>query len=648
MSAIHGIVRFDGASADADTLDRMARTLAHRGPDGSDRLALDAVGFGHCLMRVNVEDFHEAQPIWEDGLLIVADMRLDNREELAEALGIADEALGAISDSALLARAWRHWGEDCVERLLGDFVFAVHDTRTKQSWLVRDPMGQRALFYHHGEGFLAFASEVKALWAIEGVPRKLSRAWIGRMLLHPVAAPREDTAFEEIFALPGGTALRFEVGGAMTRRRYWRPRPAARHEGLDEAYYVKTLRDTLEEVVACRVRRLIHPPALMFSGGFDSGTIAALAGPYAAAKGHRVIAITSVLPPGEQRLLRNARAAVDAFADRADLDIRYYDNAGDDYFDTVEESFAATEDVSGTSRVRTAMHRIAREGGARLIMDGHGGDYTVNVNAPTMLGRILLRGHFRRFLRELRARKRFTGRSLASLVYRDVLSVLIPERYRHGMARLARGGKPLWRTRMSRDEFAAEMIRQGFVNPGRLRNPFGYKRWRKRWLHLLEVGIFEAAGYSRRAAAAGLDFTRPFLDPRVVEFALAIPEAYQFRDGRERYLSRKAFADILPEKLISRRPGNDQEEPDLFRMASSAPTVLCDLAATNGGGSAARYIDFDKLAKALDDLDETSIEDHRRLLLAARALIVARFVNWAEQDNAPAEVHGASDAGQEP
>ncbi|PEQ10231.1 hypothetical protein B2G71_23445 [Novosphingobium sp. PC22D] len=634
MSAIHGLVRFDGASADADTLDRMARTLAHRGPDGSDRLALDAVGFGHCLMRVNVEDFHEAQPIWEDGLLIVADMRLDNRAELAADLGIADAALGTMSDSALLARAWRHWGEDCIERLLGDFVFAVHDTRTRQSWLVRDPMGQRALFYHQGEGFLAFASEVKALWAVEGIPRKLRPAGVGRRLLQLVEVQSTETLFEAVYSLPGGTLLRFDADGTTSQRRYWRPHAAARHQGHDEAYYVKTLRDTLEEAVACRVRRLIHPPALMFSGGFDSGTIAALAEPHAAAKGHRVIAVASVLPPGERRLVRDARAAVDAFAGRPNLDIRYYDNAGDDYFEMLEESFAATDDLSGTSRVRVAMHRIAREGGTRLMMDGHGGDYTVNVLGNHLLGRILIRGHFRRFLRELRARRRFTGWSLPFVLHGGVLTALVPHGVRRAMARLRRG-QPLWRARMTRDDFAADLFRQGAVDPARLRGLVPYQRWQARWRHLLERGIFAYAGQGRSAAADGLDFTRPFLDPRVVELALAIPEKYQFADGRERYLSRKAFADILPEKLLSRLPGNDQMEPDFFRMASSAPAVLRQLTERDGGGGAARYVDFAKVARALENLDENSIDDYRRLQSASHALIMARFINWFEQTNAP-------------
>ena len=93
MSAIFGILRFDGQPVSARELDRMGNMLAFRGPDGRQTVVADGIGLGHCLLRVNAEDWNEAQPIHDGDVTLVADLRLDNREDLAVEMGIAAEHL---------------------------------------------------------------------------------------------------------------------------------------------------------------------------------------------------------------------------------------------------------------------------------------------------------------------------------------------------------------------------------------------------------------------------------------------------------------------------------------------------------------------------------------------------------------------------
>ena len=90
MSAIFGILRLDGGDANARDLERMSNTLVHRGPDGRKFVVAGPAGLGHCLMRVNAEDLFERQPLVdrEADLTLVADCRIDNREELAGIFGI--------------------------------------------------------------------------------------------------------------------------------------------------------------------------------------------------------------------------------------------------------------------------------------------------------------------------------------------------------------------------------------------------------------------------------------------------------------------------------------------------------------------------------------------------------------------------------
>lgn len=635
MSAIFGILRFDGEAVAPRELERMGKTLAHRGPDGRRAVAEGPVGLGHCLLRVNQEDYFEAQPIRDGAVLLVADMRLDNREALAAEIGIADAALRDMPDSAVLLAAYRHWGAELAEHLLGDFTFAIWDGAARNLLLGRDHMGQRGLFYHHGEGFLVFATEVQALWAVEGVPRRLSEDAIGRRLLMSVDRIPGQTIFEHITVLPNATVLRIDAGGALAARRYWEVRAGAQHRGRDEAYFVEAYRSTVEEAVACRVRRLIRPPALCFSGGFDSGTIAALSGPIVARQGRKVIAIASVLEEGETRRFGpNARAAAEAYRPCPFIDLRFYTRGEDGIFDDIETSFAITHNIIGTPYVRRGIYRIAAEAGARLVMDGHGGDSSVNMRSHGMLGRILLRGRLFRFAREFRLRMRATGRRPRHVLRQDVLPGLVPLWGIAAVLAARRRFMPMWRTRPISDAFARALIARGVVDPARLRERYPVEnRWEARRQALLRNSAAGPPVQRTLAAASGLDFSRPFRDKRVVELGLAIPESLQFRDGQERYLARRAFGDRLPGRLLARGPGNDLEDPDFFRMAKmQAPAALEATGALDRDGRLSRYVDLEKVGAAMA-ADENRRSDHTRLYIASLAIATTRFIAWFDRSN---------------
>lgn len=635
MSAIFGIIRFDGADVAPRTIDRMANTLRHRGPDGHKTIVMRGAGLGHCLMRVHHQDIADAQPLRAGSVVVVADLRLDNREWLVGELAIAPAELLDLPDSALVLAAYRHWGADCIDRLIGDFAVAIWDADAGTLLLGRDAMGQRGLYYHLGDGFLAFASEVKALWAIEDVPRRLSETAIGARLLFPIDTRSEATLFEEIAALPGGSVLCLDAAGDVTTRRYWTPHAAPEHIGRDEAYYVATYAALLEEAIACRVRRLIRAPALLFSGGFDSGSIAVLAGPIVAAAGRRIVAVASVLAIGERRRVRDARVAVEAFADRRFLDIRYFVRRDESPFDDLERGFAETDDPGGGSTVRRGLYRLAADARVRSILDGHGGDYTVNVRAQAMLGRILLRGNIVRFCREVGARKRATGRSIGAILHGDILPAIIPLRIVMAVYAMRRGFAPLWRSRAIADGFARQVFAAGTIDPMRLRQATPvHNRWRERWMHLLRRAADMPPAPQTLAAIHGLELTRPFHDRRIVEFALAIPERLQFKDGLERHLARTSLADRLPASLLARGPGNDAEEPDLFRTASEgAMTALIETQAMDRHGRLSRYVDFPKIDKMIRSVDEARLSDHRRLIVATLAITTARFVAWFDGTN---------------
>lgn len=641
MSAIAGIVRFDGGAVEPRGVERMLAAMAPRSPDGTQTIVLGKVGIGHGLMRVNVEDWHEAQPIAEDGLLLAADLRLDNREQLAADLGID---AGEMADSAILFAAYRRWGAACVDRLLGDFAFALADPAAGTLLLARDPLGQRGVYWHRGDGFLAFASEPKGLWAVDGVPRRLSEAAMGKRLLSPVDPGPETTLFEGIESLPGGATLRLTGEGAVAIERYWVPHAAACHVGHDDGYYVETYRRIVAEAVACRVRRTLRAPALLFSGGFDSGTIAAMAAPIVAARGRRMVAVCSALAEGDSRPVRSARAAAQAFAGRDGLDLRWFVRRDETVLDDIESLFAGADDCAGISHVRPHLFAMAAASGARVVMDGHGGDYTVNPRDAWALGRILRQGDVRRFVREFRLRRRVTGHGVMRTLHHDVIGALLPLRAIAWQQAARRRFLPAWRLRAIAPALAGALLTTGGVDARRLRQPMPvHARWDALRRHRLHRVTCAAPAMTNLAAAYGMDLTRPFHDRRVVEFALAVPARLLFRDGRDRHLARTALGDVLPARLLASGPGNDAEEPDFFRMAAGVvPAALERLRGEDRDGRLARVIDFDRIAQEIADIDETRPGDHRALYRATFGIALTRFILWFERRNAAAE------PGQEP
>lgn len=636
MSAICGIVRFDGQDVAPRAAQRMAHAMRRRGGDAIEAVDLGRLALGHCLLRVNREDLHEAQPIVARDAVLVADLRLDNREALASALGIAEAGLATLPDSEVLLAAWRHWGDDCAEHLLGEFAFAIWDRAAGTLLLGRDHMGQRSLVYHRGEGFIAFASDLSGLFAAPGVPRTLNEDELARRLLMSSERIEGELLYTAIRSLPGGTTLRLAPDGSAVAHRYWEPHAPPAQTGHDDAYYLHAYRAMIEEAVACRIRRLIDPPALLFSGGFDSGIIAAIAGPALAAQGRQLPCLVSALAEDSPR--RSARPAANVFRDMPGLDIQFYVRGTETAYDDLEACFADTQLAQPPSLVRRRLGAMAKAAGARLVLDGHGGDYTVNAYDTALLGAILRRGEIGRFVREYRARMRFTGWSPLRVFGRDVLFALVPHAIRAPWRAAVNGFTPAWRRRGVRADFARAAFARGAVSRNKLRD--GYQpgpRWRGRWLEMCRRQAAGLTGSSYGAMIDDLDLSRPFHDKRVVELGLALPDRLLFRDGRERWLARTAFADLLPPALLERMPGNDREQPDMLPMAAeAAPRMIAALKALDDDSAYARYIDTAALERAVSTpASETRMRERVRLTFAMQALTSARFLAWLDRSNLP-------------
>ena len=634
MSGICGIVRFDGAPASPADLDRMMRALRHLGPDRSDKRHDGVCAMGALTMRVTHEDAFSLQPLHHESLSFVSDARLDNREELAAALGIGDAALVGMADSALAFAAWRDWGEGCVDRMIGDFVFAAWDGTARKLVLGRDHMGQRHVMFHRGEGFFAFATEKKGLWALPQIPRVLSDAMIARPLGLGFEQSQERASGDSIDAVRGGSLLTLDAQGNVATRRYWEPRADPAHENRDEAYYVEAYRRVLGEAVACRLRRATTPAGLFMGGGFDSSAICGLAGPVVTRQGRKFVAASSVMPADYAGTIRHARKWVEMCRRHMPhLDIRYVTREGIDIFTGMEAGFHATDSGHSSNRfVNDALYAVIKGAGCRVVMDGHGGDYTLNPRAQRFLFDLLRKGQFRRLAREWRTRKRWLRASHGGMFFASIMPFLFPGTIaRRGRVR---AGLPAEGPTMPASAEILAEIKAG----GAMRRHDPARSTRDGMLRALRLQQDSAAlGGSIAAATHGLELTQPYHDKRVVELGLAVPEHLYFGNGRERYLARKAFADFYPPEYQDRPPGNDDLGPDFLAMAKRiGPRVLAEIDRMEAAGKLTRYFDFPRMRAMLtrrqpDQHASGNEYDTRQAMLA---FLHARYIEWFRGENA--------------
>ena len=273
MCGICGILKFDANdSVSPRLLKAMADKISHRGPDDFGYYLEGRVGLGH--RRLSIIDLGGGkQPIFnEDGsIVIVFNGEIYNYAELTAELVARGHVFKTRSDTEAIVHAYEEYGDDCVTRLRGMFAFALWDRRKQRLLLVRDRLGIKPLYYHHGRESFVFASEIKALLEAPGIPREVDETALNLYLsLRYVPGPR--TMFKDILKLQPGHLLVVDSSGVHIRK-YWDIEYSpALPSGVDA---LKEFDRLLEESVRLRLMSEV-PLGVFLSGGLDSSAILAV------------------------------------------------------------------------------------------------------------------------------------------------------------------------------------------------------------------------------------------------------------------------------------------------------------------------------------------------------------------------------------
>ncbi len=224
MCGICGVIGIGSRDASEAATRRMMAAMIHRGPDEEGLLLAPLLAAG--MRRLSIIDLPGgSQPVWNETetIAVLFNGEIYNFAALRKELEALGHRFRTHSDTETIVHAYEAWGERCVERLLGMFVFAIVEMpggragRATRVFLARDRLGIKPLYYAYVDGALFFASEVRALLASGCVPARLATRAVSAYLLFG-AASEPLTLIDGVSSLPPGHTMSVEVGAPVAER----------------------------------------------------------------------------------------------------------------------------------------------------------------------------------------------------------------------------------------------------------------------------------------------------------------------------------------------------------------------------------------------------------------------------------------------
>lgn len=483
-----------------------------------------------------------------DRLHIAFNGHLHNRPDLQSQLGLAARQVSPIDVEDLLAVGWRHWGEALAEHLLGDYALAIRDDARRLTYLVRDPLGVKPLYYRIDEGVLSHAFSIPELRRRCPRPVTWDMDWAAAYLLG-LSFSTTETAYQEIKKVPPGHWLSSDAEGRVTLRRYHSWRDDAPMATKRDPQWVEAYRAVLEEAIRCRM----DPDAPMGtenSGGIDSATITAYLAHFLGEPGDRLHSFGFALCEQEPAFILETSQARHIRHNYLITDRYGLESAGAQVTHGLPVLGYPQEHGNATSHI--PFYEECRRRGIRILFSGFGGDEVVS-NSGGHLRLELLDGRHYGALWDI-----LPGDPIRRGV-RLIKSVATQGKRPDYNPNFLHAWKQRWPHQLVRPEvvqrldlYARYMETAVYDAPYRRINDFilQHHLQRMRLTARLEDCTLMAAAY-------GVDYRWPLWDVRLVQQYLSTPGIEKVGPrGIGRYLHRRAIDGVVPRR-VAWKPSKD-------------------------------------------------------------------------------------------
>ncbi len=574
--------------ASVTVLNRMLTRINHRGPDECGIYTDSNMGFGSVrLSIIDIAGGHQPMPNEDLTLWIVFNGEIFNYVELRKELEEKGHKFRTQSDTEVIVHLYEEYGEKCLSKLNGQFVFSIWDKNKQELFLARDRVGIRPLYYYQTSDLFVYGSEIKAIFEHEKVNRELSvEGFSETFTFWTTISP--NTAFKGIKECPPGHYIKFK-NNQVTIKRYWELRFATK-----DNYFKGTLQEaiaTFEELFHDSVRirlRADVPVAAYLSGGIDSSIT------------------TAYIKRIEPKVLQTFSVG---FTEK-EFDESHYQKIASNYFNTKHISHTCTTKEVAENFPQVIWHcempllrtspspmfslsKKVRENNIKVVITGEGADELLagyNIfkenkirhfwaKDPKSRIRPLLLKKLYPYITALQnanpnALKMFFGYKLSetdSPIYSHLL------RWKNSSNIKNHFSKATQKELTDFDPYSNLMA--NLSKEMDKMDPLAKAQY-------IEMVVF-LSGYllssqgDRMGMANSVEGRYPFLDHRIIEFCASLPPDFKLKGLNEKVLLKKMMKGKLPEEILN-RPKQAYRAPILSSfLGSDAPEFVMDLLSEN-------------------------------------------------------------------
>lgn len=511
----------------------MNQLILHRGPDAVGFDVENGVALGHT--RLSILDLSESgtQPMFSPfESRIVFNGEIYNYIEIRDELKVHGYSFKTGTDTEVILAAYDFWGETCTSRFNGMWAFILVDTKNQKVFCSRDRFGIKPFYYIRNGGEFRISSEIKPLLPYLK-ERRANKQALANFLVLDICDEAEHTFFEDVFRLLPGHNLVINLANSEWEiYRHYDLKPSNIADQLDPS---ETLADLMSKSIELRLRSDVRVGSCL-SGGLDSSFISGSASIQNAKKSqNKFMAFTSQSTDPDNDETRYAEQVVDF----ANLEWVRSTPSLENFLDLIDEVVLCQEEPfrSPSIFMQYGIMKAAAENNCKVLLDGQGGD-------ETFLG---YERYFISYLNSLSIPKRF--RAMRDIVQNSKWnwSRLI-QMYAYLSFPVIRTWKLKRKGRIFKKDFLQfvdwEYVKE--LNASSIES-----------LQKAEIQKFNLPALLRYEDKNSMHFaieTRlPFLDYRIVEFAIGLKAEEKIHKGWTKYLVRKASRNIIPESIAWRK-----------------------------------------------------------------------------------------------
>jgi asparagine synthase (glutamine-hydrolysing) len=541
---------------DEPLIEKMNQSLRHRGPDDQNTYIDGKISLGHC--RLSIIDLSPAgrQPKSnEDGSIwIIFNGEIYNFQEIRAILEKSGHKFSSNTDTEVIVHAYEEWGTNCVERFNGMWAFAIYDKNKSILFFSRDRFGVKPLYFCRHEKGLVFSSEIKGILQhdTKRVPNDMA---VYDFLVLGFVDHLPDTFFQGIERLMPGESMIYELSSGTLKRFRWYDLHSKmmRAEKLSEEKAAKNIRELFMDSVRYRLISDV-PVGSCLSGGIDSSAIV-----YAMRKLNETAEVKtfSLIFPGNKldesdyikEVVKATKVKGYAVSPTTEDLIRDLD----DLIQTQEEPFGSMS-IYGQYKVM----ELAHKNDMKVLLDGQGSD-EIFAGYFVYYKYLLFESLLRLRLKEFKTTSKAIKNKINDMVIFPAMTIL---------SKMGLSEGPLQDFWLSRKKYLNKSDGIKLANP---LNERGFDLNRALYSDLTQYSIPQLLRYEdKNSMRWSIESRVPFLDYRLVEYAMSLPSSYKIRKGTTKYILRKALKDLVSDRILGRRDKIGFATPDEDWLMSPA------------------------------------------------------------------------------